>query len=409
MRRILVAILLGLVLPGLAAASTPPTQEQQLAKIETQTQRIRQLSQLHPVKAVFPSDAAFNRDLQAEMEAQTPPADLQIGQEEDSLLGVIGKSDSLRHILFQNLGAQVEGFYDYQHKVLYVRDSGNAFSGAWRWTISHEYTHALQDQHFNLLRLLPSDVGVQYRNTDAEAAHHALTEGDAVLTQGLFINRTYTPADLQALITAQQHLPKTPPVPKAIEYSFNFPYTTGVTFVKKLYARGGMPAVTAAYARLPASTYEIMYPGAYFRGWRLSAVALHTVQGFTDWQRQDDDVFGAFGYYLLLWQRLGATAANSVVQGYLGDRYIFLTKPAQEIMLFKSIWATHAAAQLAERTLVDALRLRYHHRIQVTKGTGQTAVEVDGAVYFGVAGKHLTMAYAPTAALAQQAGTAPTT
>jgi hypothetical protein len=409
MRRlpVIALTLFTLFLPALRVAASSPTQVQELATIEAKTQKIRQLKQLKPVRAEFPNNAAFNAALNNEMTIDTPESDVQVGQAEDVLLGIIGPHDDLHKILFQNISAQVAGFYDFHHKILYVRNSGNAFSGAWRWAIAHEYTHALQDEHFNLAKLMPSDVGVAYRNSDAVAAHHALTEGDAVTTQNLFIDKTYSAADIRSLVNAQEHLPKTPPVPKAIELGFNFPYTTGVAFVHKLYASGGMAAITAAYSRLPTSTYEIMYPNAYFSHWHPVDVPLHTVTGFTDWQRADDDVLGAFGYYTLLWQHLGTKIANQVTQSYRGDRYVYLTKATQGVMLFKSVWTTAKAAQLAESELIDALRVRFHHHLHISGGpTAETVVEASGAVYFAAVGPKLTMAYAPTAAVAVQLGTA---
>src|SRR5581483_10659952 len=103
-----------------------------------------------------------------------------LSKEESVTLGVLRPAANLHNILFQGLGAQVEGFYDYHNKILYVRDANKAFTPAWRWAIAHEYTHALQDQHFNLGKLMPDNSKSPYKNSDALGAHHDLAEGDAV-------------------------------------------------------------------------------------------------------------------------------------------------------------------------------------------------------------------------------------
>jgi hypothetical protein len=66
--------------------------------------------------------------------------------------------------------------------------------------IAHEYTHALQDQYYHLNKLMPNLDKVAYRNSDALGAHHALTEGDAVNTELLYIERHYTAQEIKEFI-----------------------------------------------------------------------------------------------------------------------------------------------------------------------------------------------------------------
>jgi hypothetical protein len=168
-----------------------------------------------------------------------------------------------------------------------------------------------------------------------------------------------------------------------------------------------MAAVDDAYARLPSSTYEIMYPDAYLKRWKPVSVRLHGVQGFAGWTQTDDDVFGAFGYHLLLWQFLSKKTADGITAGYRGDRYIFLENGAQNAMLLKSVWTSASAARAARSALLSSLKARYHGRL--TPGSApSTFVDADGGVYLRARGTVVTLAYAPTAALAQQLGTAPT-
>lgn len=343
-------------------SSAGPTGAQQKVKlIEQRVQAIRGLRPLHRVTVAFPSNQEFNRDLRLATERDNPVREVRTGQAELQLLGLLTSHDDLHAILFQSLGQQVAGFYDPHTQHLFVRASGPQTFGADRYVVAHEYTHALQDQHYHLLRLTPSLVHVLVRNSDAGAAHHALAEGDAVNLQNLFIRQVYTAADIRDLENLQQHLPPSPPVPRAIERQFLFPYIDGVDFVQTLYKNGGMKGIDDAYAHPPQSTYEVMFPAAYLSHWRPYSITLQHVQGFNGWRLADDDVFGAFGYKLLLWQYLPKARAQRVARGYRGDRYVYLTHAHTGVLLLKSVWANPVSARAAYSALRDSLVKRYGH------------------------------------------------
>jgi hypothetical protein len=221
------------------------------------------------------------------------------------------------------------------------------------------------------------------------------------------VYKTYTTQDLSAL---EQYESKEggPALPKAIKEQFLFPYTYGYTFVSALYRHGGMAAINAAYARPPTSTYEIMHPSAYLKGWKPESVALHAVTGFALWKQVDDDVFGAIGYNILLRQFGGTRRANAVTNAYRGDRYVFLENGKQNAMFFKSVWNDTTSARAARDALLAGLKARFHH-IHVGEGIMTVARDTHVAIAFTVKGATLTMAYAPTALLAKQLATAPTT
>ena len=383
------------------AASPPP-----LVQLEALTQKIRHLTPLHPVAASFLPNSQFDTVVQTNMKRGETDAQLEISRRESVLLGLLSPTADYHKILFQDVTSHVLGLYDYYTQKLYVRSSPDKVFGVDRYAIAHEYTHALQDQHYSLKKLMPDQSAVSYRNSDAETAHHALLEGDAVNTQYLYISKAYTPQEIRALIN--EPTAATNPLPKALEREFDFPYTTGYQFVQSLYRSGGMTGVDAAYHRLPRSSYEIMHPSAYFNHWHPANVTLHAVAGMGDWKQVDDDVNGAFGLDVILWQHVSKTLADRVTNAYRGDRYIFLENGNQDAMLLKSVWKSHSAAIAAKNTWLQAVRNQFPGA-SVT-GKGVTAlVAAKSAVYFHVAGSALSVAYAPSAALAQQLGSAPST
>ena len=405
MRHLVAALsvaLCALMLVSSRAGAAPPTQ---LVQLEDLTQKIRHLAPLRSVSALFLPNAQFDTVVQTNMKRGETDALLEVSRRESVLLGLLSPTADYHKILFQDVTSHVLGLYDYYTRKLYVRSATGKVFGVDRYAIAHEYTHALQDQHYNLKKLMPDQSGLAYRNSDMETAHHALLEGDAVNTQYLYISKSYTPQEIRALI--DEPVPATNALPIALEREFDFAYTTGYQFVQALYKAGGMAGVDAGYHRLPRSSYEIMHPSAYLAHWRPVNVALHGVTGMGDWKQVDDDVNGAFGLDVILWQRLPKAVADRVANAYRGDRYIFLENGNQDAMLLRSVWKSHVSAIAAKDAWVHAVRIQFPGASTTVRGATAT-VAGKAAVYFHVTGSALTVAYAPTTALAQQLGTAPT-
>jgi hypothetical protein len=406
----LLASWFGLSFPALpvSASKHQPNAAAPIAQLEQATESIRLLVHKRPVRVVFERTPAFNASVQADFRRSTPESEITLGQKELVFLGWIKKTQNYHEIVFQGLTNQVLGLYVPSQHALYVRSDDNQALGIRRDAIAHEYTHALQDQYFNLARLMPDQSKVVYRNSDRIAAIHALTEGDAVTTQLLFISRHYSRAEYAQWLKLQQAPVKGPVLPRAIYRDFYFPYDDGLNFAEKLYLNGGMQAINRAYHRLPQSTYEIMHPSAYLRGWKPATVKLHQVEGLGHWKRLDDDVMGALGYKLMIWEYLDKSLATKTTDAYRGDRYIFLESGGRDAALFRSEWTTGAAALQARNALVLSLRRRYSGRVTVRGSNPQVVKTPDGGAFFRLSGNQLDLALGPTSAIAQQLGTART-
>ncbi len=405
MRHFAAALLFAGSAVGLIGTRVGSAAPSQLAQLEQTTQQIRHLAPLHSVPAAFLPNSQFNAVVQANQRRGETDAQLEIGRRELVLLGLLSPSADYKSLIYQNITSQVLGLYDYYAHKLYVRNESGKVFGIDRYAIAHEYTHALQDQHYNLKKLMPDQSALTYRNSDAESAHHSLIEGDAVNTEYLYISKAYTPTEIHDLVN--EPAPQVKPLPAALQREFDFPYTAGVQFAETLYKTGGMAAVDAAYRRLPTSTYEIMHPASYARHWKPAKVALHGVTGLTDWKQVDDDVNGAFGLDLLLWQYLPRSQADHVSNAYRGDRYVFLENGTQDAMLLKTVWTSHSTAAAAKAAWVQSIRKRLPNARVTGKGA-TTVVQGNVSVYFHVSKNTLKVAYAPTPALAQQFGTAAT-
>src|SRR5438105_8051601 len=93
-------------------------------------------------------------------------------------LGLLNQGDNVVDILLGVLQEQVIGVYNQDEKVMYLVSEGQ-FGPAEKDTFAHEFTHALQDQYFDLGKLSPKHPD----NDDRSLAIQALIEGDAVLMQ----------------------------------------------------------------------------------------------------------------------------------------------------------------------------------------------------------------------------------
>jgi hypothetical protein len=209
------------------------------------------------------------------------------------------------------------------------------------------------------------------------------------------------------MVAYESRISSGPKLPWAIEKDFYFPYTTGVQFVQALFQKGGMPRINAAFSRLPASTYEVMFPSAYLSGWKPQPVGLHHVEGFRSWKRVDDDVFGAFEYDLLLAQHGSQAAADSVVRNYRGDRYLFLEKGASNLLVMVSRWSSRAGALQARSAIARSLKQRFGS--SATWNPSHTVLSTESlAVSLRAQGVTVRLVYAPTATIAAKAATAAT-
>src|ERR1019366_2476123 len=101
------------------------------------------------------------------LQSGNTPREIGISKTESTLAGEVPPATNLEHILTSSLPTEVVGLYDRHSKQLFVKNTGQAL-GIDRWTIAHEYTHALQDEHFNLSRMEPDQSHWKLHNSDEE-------------------------------------------------------------------------------------------------------------------------------------------------------------------------------------------------------------------------------------------------
>ena len=161
--------------PSPTAGSKAQDQQAVYAAIEQQVEAIRQLQPKSTVTPVLLDSQGVRDWLTKANAAQT---DHQALANESRLLihlGLLPAGSSLEQMELDLESGQVIGFYDPTSKGLYVLSQSGGVGPTEKFTFSHEYTHALQDQNFGLDKLARDtpDQG------DRDLARTALPEGDA--------------------------------------------------------------------------------------------------------------------------------------------------------------------------------------------------------------------------------------
>jgi hypothetical protein len=368
--------------------------------IEAQEITLRGLRPLHSVGVRILNNKPFSTFINRTFSKGSPPSQIKIADIESVMVGLFPSSVNLKKIVTSGLSGQVVGLYDHRTKKLYIRNTGQALSVD-RWTIAHEYTHAMQDQHFNLNRVEPDQTHWRYKNSDAGLAEHSLIEGDAVRIQQAYFTRYYTPAEQAALIKEEQSIPQSH-IPSIIEQQFTFPYVQGLQYVQALAGAGGNAAVNRAFRHPPQSTYQIMFG----RTIRPVKIRLHSVGGaFAGWKVDDDDVMGAFGYQQLVERYVAPSRVVALASLWRGDRYVLLEHGKQRAMFLESAYHSSKAASTAAKVLESSFAKRFRrglrrYRAGVWTGKPSTYVALHSAR------NRIFLAYAPTASLARALSTA---
>lgn len=275
-------------------------------------------------------------------------------------LGLMRPDYDLYTNVLNSLSDSLGGFYVPWSDEIFV--IGTRFTGVERWVYSHEFTHALVDQHHGI-----DNVGVYplcKRSQDSCRAIEGLVEGDATLLMTQWLEQFGTTQDTDDILSytpPSRTLPEEAPPPYTVP-DISFPYVQGLEFVGFFYERGGWSEVDRLYASLPSSTEQILHAEKYLIGEGprpVTEVEINSVLG-EGWRAVDhNNTLGEWTTYLLL--AYGAEAAGQVdpvvaeqaAAGWGGDRYsVFYREEAGETTLVaRWVWDTQGDADDFARAL----------------------------------------------------------
>ncbi len=281
--------------------------------------------------------------------------------------GLLPKDYPLEQTLIKVLTEQIAGLYDPDSQEFFIADWTSPADE--RSVMSHELTHALQDQHFHIDKW----TDAAKPNDDAELARDAVLEGSAMAAMldyelgGKGSIRDLGDFDPSMLLGDLDSSPELAKAPRVLQDELLFPYIAGITFTQHLLkARDGWPGFYVVFDKPPLSTQQIMHPDLYLQGVAPAKVELpHTAGAIPpDWKKLDENDMGEFGLLEILKQFLDKPRATSLAAGWAGDRYAIFEnqKNKRTLLLFRVRFSGDAAAARFFGAYSELLELKYQQR-----------------------------------------------
>lgn len=216
--------------------------------------------------------------------------------------------------------------------------------------LAHELTHVLQDQHFDLLRLLTE----RPYNFDRAEAVFALVEGDAVAVQRRVERgagrRDPSPEEAARIEDSrfkEYRWEAGALFPPLLTETFVFRYRDGVRFVETARRRGDGTARAAdeLFRRPPASSEQVLHPEKYFADERPREVRVAESDfARAGWRLSASTPLGEIGVRGLLLKSLSRREAERAASGWGGDRaYLFEREgggPSSSLFVWRTVWDT---------------------------------------------------------------------
>lgn len=297
---------------------------------------------------------------------------------------------------------QAAGIYVPEQEQLYMATGGQESGADDQALLAHAYTHALQDQHFDL-----GALDARTTTTDATLAVEALIEGDATLLTALYCYGDLAMADwerLAGLVLQAERRGYGEELDRIEAWARlqRFPYWEGRRFADTLFQAGGWEAINHAYTNPPRSTEQVLHPERYLE--RHDAPTgvvvpdLNLILG-EGWTMLLQDTLGEFVVGLYLDETLLEEMAWQAADGWDGDTFVVWEhEDGRRVLVWRTIWDSTAEAAEFGRTLTALIPQRYLPAQPVDPPGGLAGLwwETDaGAVYVYRLARYVTFVRAP--------------
>ena len=316
---------------GASPGPTPP----EISEVEDQVEAVRGLDYLDPVAADAVSADEIADAFTSTFDDTFPKAFYDRRTVAWQTIGVIPTDVTIRDAMLAFQTGQVVGFYNpVDGQLVYLGDDGD-LDLIERYTLAHELTHAMDDQHFDLSRL--DTIAAACRDEAFQAALGAV-EGSAeffatqVLTQ-------FPDPDAELGDLGGAGLPAG--VPPFITELTLWPYSAGVAFVSALDAGGGLTAIDGALSDLPPTTEQVMHPELYPQPTpEAPDIADRSAALGPGWGDLDVMQVGEEWLRAMLRLALDAGDAGDAAAGWNGGTYRAWTDGHDTAVLLKTSWDT---------------------------------------------------------------------
>jgi hypothetical protein len=278
------------------------------------------------------------------------------------LLGLIAPDTDLLAVEMELLEGQVGGFYDPDGDVFYLMDTFKKGDLA-RVILSHELTHALDDQLWDIDGTIASVAG----NTDAERAYHAVVEGSGTRTMTGWVMKNAAKLDMSAVAEADfsAGLENAPAV---LWKPLMASYMAGATFLDKGRKADKDGFLARAFEDPPTSTEQVLHPERYWDAEQRDEprrIEFDTAAVVDGWEVLAQDTLGELMLALVTTPLEGRAApdvsnpmavmaleyTNAAATGWGGDRVILLGRGDARLLRLVTVWDTDEDAAEFERAV----------------------------------------------------------
>jgi Zn-dependent peptidase ImmA (M78 family) len=283
---------------------------------------------------------------------------------------------------------QIEGFYDPEKKLFVI--------AAWtpvdqqKPVMAHEFTHVLQDQYFNMDKLMKEDRAGD--NDDRALAHQALTESDAIAVMLEYIShqdlgkmRDLASMDLTSMLNvAQSQSPETRDIPLYLKANLIFPYSYGIAFLQKAWLKDpSWQSINKLYSDMPISSEQIMHPDKYFAHDNPKPVQEEDIAAKLGdgWKATYKNVLGEFSLGLLLNLKFTDQRSQRSVLGWGGDEAMLLENGDKQAAYVNTIWDGADEAEIFFLAMQNWLKLAHPKARQLKNDSAAFSLTSAGEFY----------------------------
>ncbi|MGD0941017.1 MAG: hypothetical protein ABR905_15020 [Terracidiphilus sp.] len=279
--------------------------------------------------------------------------------------GLLDRDFALSPFLLQLLKEQIEAYYDFKTKTVYMLDWVDIEEQ--KPVLAHELTHALQDQHSNLEKWndqTPDQVSLNYSDDtdhlardEMDTAREAVVEGQATAVMMDYVLKPMGKSlvkdpelmdVLKQKMTSSEDSPVLARAPLLLSESLLFPYREGLSFEQDVWMdQGQTAAFTGTLDRPPTSSWEIINPREYEKRHVPSVPLLPNIHPLVDSLYKPYDI-----------GQLGQLDMHILAEIFGGDEAAANLTPAWDGGLY---WAGQrlSAKTLAERASTNSIALFY--------------------------------------------------
>ncbi len=300
---------------------------------------LKQMSQITglpikaPVKKQVVSRPEIEKYLTQNLHEEMTPAEIHAQEALVRAFGLVSRDFNLEKFLISFYTEQAAGFYDPKRQTMFIADWIPPETQT--MVLSHELTHALQDQSWDL----ESYLHAARDDDDATAARQAVVEGyatAAMLQQaagGADLGQLPSIAPLMDMVIHQQfeEYPAFSHAPYFFREEALFPYVQGMGFIQAGLQLGGWKELQGLFEHPPEATKQIFEPPTYFHHQAFPQVALAhppALEGVAGLRFLTANAMGELGYYALLGQLISGDEAKAVGPAWLADRYLLYERSA---------------------------------------------------------------------------------